>query len=521
MAKPRVFISSTYSDLKDIRLQISKFVTEYGFMPVTFEKNDIPYDLTKKLEESCYDEIKDVSFMILIIKEKYGTFSTSTISDGLINSVTQLEYNVAKKVGIPIFVFIHQSSYDEYNNYTKSDMGENYKFSYIENIHLAKFIDTIFEDKAFRYMFRYNDFDDIQDTLKKQWAGLFFKYFENVKKFEQRKSEFIPVNSFKFFYFRRNKGLSQAQLAAKSEVSETKIQKVEDAGVKKNHIEIHDFESMTLDELQRVANVLQCSVGNLKAGLPDDFLSQYLLYYFKNKGTQQRRKSFENSGNLFKTKAVIFDFDGTLTQPIDNHTTWEKIWIELGYDINDCAELHRKYSISEITHKEWCELTESKFKSKGLSKQHLNKIADDLHLVNGIESVIKELSENNISLYICSGSIDYIVKRALRESGRNFEEIKSNKFLFDRNDKLHSIIGTRYDFEGKADYISQISRDLDIHPYEILFVGNSLNDEWAHQSGAITLCINPTMTNPDHPFQWTYSIRNLKNLNEILRFVTM
>lgn len=173
-------------------------------------------------------------------------------------------------------------------------------------------------------IYRYNEVDDITIILRKQWAGLFFKYFESAKKFELRKSELVYVNSFKLFYFRRNKGVSQAQLANKADISEAVIQKIEDAGVKKSHIELNDFEQISLAELQRIANVLQCSVGNLKAGLPDDFLSQYLLYYFKNKGTKQRKKSVENSGTLFKTKAVVFDFDGTLTKPYGNHTTWEK-----------------------------------------------------------------------------------------------------------------------------------------------------------------------------------------------------
>ena len=28
-------------------------------------------------------------------------------------------------------------------------------------------------------------------------------------------------------------------------------------------------------------------------------------------------------------------------------------------------------------------------------------------------------------------------------------------------------------------------------PCDILFVGNSVNDEWVYQSGAKTLCVNP------------------------------
>ncbi len=102
---------------------------------------------------------------------------------------------------------------------------------------------------------------------------------------------------------------------------------------------------------------------------------------------------------------------------------------------------------------------------------------------------------------------------------KSFLEIKSNRFLFDSEGYLSEIRGTKYDFEGKANYINQIAHENSYEPYEILFVGNSLNDEWAFESGATTLCINPSMTNFTHSYQWSYSLRNVKNLNEIMEYI--
>jgi HAD superfamily phosphoserine phosphatase-like hydrolase len=518
MATPRMFISSTYSDLIETRIEIAKFISSFDYVPVTFEKNDIPFEMDKPIEDSCYDEIENCSLFILIIKNNFGA-SSKYFKDENVSSVTQTEYNEAKRNGIPIFVFIHKSSIDEYNSFKKQGMPHDFKFNYLENVNLAKFIQEIFNDKSFRFINTYNEVEDIKITLKKQWAGLFNKYLQNSQKYSLRKNEPVFVNSFKLFYFRRHKGFTQAQLAYKTGISEGKIKKIEDAGIKNNHIEIHEFETLPLDELQKIADALQCSIGNIKAGLPDDFITQYLLYYYKNKGSFQKTKKGNETKSIFNTKAVIFDFDGTLTKPLDNLTTWEKIWLKLGFDINECAELHRKYSISQITHKQWCDLTEQKFKQKRLSIELLDEIAKDLILIEGIEEVINELTENGVLLYICSGSIDYIIKKTLGKLFDYFEEVKSNKFTFDKNGFLKSIIGTRYDFEGKANYISQIISDTQIYAYETFFVGNSLNDEWAHQSGVMTICVNPSMTNPDHPFQWTYSIRNMKNLSEILNFM--
>ena len=51
MAKPRVFVSSTYYDLKHLRSSLENFVESLGFEPVLSEKGDIAYapDVEDKL----------------------------------------------------------------------------------------------------------------------------------------------------------------------------------------------------------------------------------------------------------------------------------------------------------------------------------------------------------------------------------------------------------------------------------------------------------------------------------------
>ena len=43
MAKPRVFISSTFYDLRQIRIELDKFLESMGYEPVRNEEGDIPY----------------------------------------------------------------------------------------------------------------------------------------------------------------------------------------------------------------------------------------------------------------------------------------------------------------------------------------------------------------------------------------------------------------------------------------------------------------------------------------------
>ena len=57
MAKPRVFISSTYYDLKSIRADLERFIRDQGYEPVMHERGHIPYGKEDKPEEYAYREI--------------------------------------------------------------------------------------------------------------------------------------------------------------------------------------------------------------------------------------------------------------------------------------------------------------------------------------------------------------------------------------------------------------------------------------------------------------------------------
>lgn len=56
MAKPRVFISSTFYDLRQVRTDLDQFIMALGYEPVRNEEGDIPYGQDEELEKYCYEE---------------------------------------------------------------------------------------------------------------------------------------------------------------------------------------------------------------------------------------------------------------------------------------------------------------------------------------------------------------------------------------------------------------------------------------------------------------------------------
>lgn len=246
---------------------------------------------------------------------------------------------------------------------------------------------------------------------------------------------------------------------------------------------------------------------------PIPFVMQY------KKGVMQCIKD-ELSHTSNKKKVVVFDFDGTLTKPGVYMNTWEALWVILGYPVSECEKYHRQFSKGEIDHDEWCEITEKYFVEAGCSRKHLTDAAREAELVDDVKEVILELKSKGILLYILSGSIKQYVEHVLgKELSSCFVEIKANRFTFDEHGMLNGIIGTPYDFAGKARFVNKIMQDKHVSADEIIYIGNSFNDEFVYKTGVEILCINPRGTDFYNDKIWHNYIRNLKSLREVLPFI--
>lgn len=94
--KPRIFISSTFSDNQKVRESIKKHFIELGAEPLLYESN-----LTPSTESMTYrKDILEADFVILILKDNYGTKTDWGISG------THEEYKIAKENKIPIHVYL-------------------------------------------------------------------------------------------------------------------------------------------------------------------------------------------------------------------------------------------------------------------------------------------------------------------------------------------------------------------------------------------------------------------------------
>ncbi len=339
---------------------------------------------------------------------------------------------------------------------------------------------------------------------------------EEILKAEKRKNNadnlMLRINAYKLFFYRNSQKITIKELSKLSGISIGHISKCEKINAEENEFSIRIFRETTVATIRSLEKALNLRKGELIADDDDLLAEKYKNYYLKKKGIHDTPMKLKNA------KIVVFDFDGTLVSPNFSKTTWERIWTELGYSVNDCDYYHRQFSNKQITHEQWCKITEDKFREAGLTKEIMKKIASEMVLIDGCKETLMELKSRDVLLYIVSGSIREIIKEVLGDMVNLFEDISANKFYFQKG-KLSRIVGTEYDFEGKAEYVKQIVNENKINASEILFVGNSFNDTFVHLSGARTLCINPQNTNYTNSIYWHDYIREVNNLREILPHV--
>lgn len=218
-------------------------------------------------------------------------------------------------------------------------------------------------------------------------------------------------------------------------------------------------------------------------------------------------------------KAVMFDFDGTLTHK--GKSIWDKVWEAAGYDIGKDSYYHsltKRFLAKEYDYQKWCDLTCEALRKNKFSKAQFEKIISTIKLIDGVEDTCKMLTAKGIKLCIISGGEKNAICRALQDNVKYFYTISANTFEFDEDGIISYIASTKYDFEGKALFIQDFVKETKTSPCEILFVGNSDNDEWAHLSGCKTLCINAHKTNPSDKTKWHKNV-SIQNLKEILKYI--
>ena len=138
MSCPRIFVSSTYYDLKHVREIIREFIEDLGYEPVLSEFSDIFYQPGDTVQNSCLREISSCDIFVLIVGKRYGTYFPG---DSL--SITHREYIEAQHHSIPIYSFIDLDVLHDYEFYEKNPNSDKCNYRVVEDINVFGLIEDI------------------------------------------------------------------------------------------------------------------------------------------------------------------------------------------------------------------------------------------------------------------------------------------------------------------------------------------------------------------------------------------
>lgn len=173
MAKPRIFISSTFYDLKQVRADLDQFIKTIGYESVRNEQGNIPYGKETALEDYCYEEISNVDILVAIIGGRFGSESSHDA-----HSVSQMEIKTALLNDKQVYIFIEKNVSVEFENYLLNKENKDTTYRFIDNVKIYEFIEEIKNLPANNTIKEFETSNDIVSFLKEQLAGLFQRFLQ-------------------------------------------------------------------------------------------------------------------------------------------------------------------------------------------------------------------------------------------------------------------------------------------------------------------------------------------------------
>jgi hypothetical protein len=173
MARPRVFISSTFYDLRQIRADLDSFIRRLGYDPIRNESGKITYGKEQKPEEYCYREIDSCDLVVAVIGGRFGSQSQQSVY-----SISQTEIRTAVNRDKSLFIFIEKGVFTEYQTFLKNKETVGIKYHYVDRPEMFTFIEEVLSLPRNNQVHPFETAEDITEILKEQWAGMFQRFLQ-------------------------------------------------------------------------------------------------------------------------------------------------------------------------------------------------------------------------------------------------------------------------------------------------------------------------------------------------------
>ena len=179
-------------------------------------------------------------------------------------------------------------------------------------------------------------------------------------------------------------------------------------------------------------------------------------------------------------KLVVFDLDNVIIdgEAID----------EIGKLANveeDIAEITEKAMQGEIDFE--TSINQRVKLLEGISIDEIQKVADELPLMNGVAETIARLKEENLDVAIISGSFDVVAEKVKNKLG--IEKVYTNSFTVEDGKLTGEVTGPLVS-GSKLDILKDYVEDAGITLDEVVAVGDGANDISMIESAGYGIAFN-------------------------------
>ena len=293
MANPRIFISSTFYDLRHVRADIERFIKEMGYEPILNERAQIPYGKDFALEEYCYKEIDRCDILVSIIGGRFGSDS-----DHKPYSIAQMELKHALEVRKQVYIFVDRNVLSEYSTYLANKDNEKIRFRNVDDVSVYRFLEEIHSLPHNNPIAHFETSQDIISYLRTQWAGIFQRLLQE----DAQKEEINVVKEIRTAAETLNKLVSFL----------TEERKGKDDAIQTILLSTHP----AFNEVKKLLNIKYrvyfINLDELSMLLKARTFKPVDEIEWDDPNYQEWISNKENTQNLFKVAKSIFDDDGKL-----------------------------------------------------------------------------------------------------------------------------------------------------------------------------------------------------------------
>jgi len=186
---------------------------------------------------------------------------------------------------------------------------------------------------------------------------------------------------------------------------------------------------------------------------------------------------------------VAFDVDGTLVHHAEDKTVWEVVNRRFTGSDDQNVLRWELYRSGKLSYAEWVALDITSWRDAGATREMITACFGALTLVDGARETLHELKARGVRLAVISGTLDLMLDTLFPD--HPFDEVYTNRIVFDGDGRIEHWHATPFDMEGKGVALRSIALREDIPLARCAFVGDHANDLAAARLAGFSIAFNP------------------------------